>query len=112
MKLNIQLFGKKAEKEIEQAQEKEIEQEEDSADKIAELTINLDCEKEKYDDLKNKYDLLVKKYDDEHKANKRLMARINEKEEINEKIEEKIANKKAKITDLYDFKNGRLVLKK
>ena len=110
MKLNIQLFGKKVEKEIEQ--KKEIEQEEDSADKIAELTINLDCEKEKYDDLKNKYDLLVKKYDDEHKANKRLMARINEKEEINEKIEEKIANKKAKITDLYDFKNGRLVLKK
>ena len=112
MKLNIQLFGKKAEKEIEQEKEKEIEQEEDSADKIAELTINLDCEKEKYDDLKNKYDLLVKKYDDEHKANKRLMARINEKEEINEKIEEKIANKKAKITDLYDFKSGRLVLKK
>ena len=111
MKLNIQLFGKKAEKEIEQ--EKEIEkEEEDSANKIAELTINLDCEKEKYDDLKNKYDLLVKKYDDEHRANKRLMARINEKEEINEKIEEKIANKKAKITDLYDFKNGRLVLKK
>ena len=71
-----------------------------------------DCEKEKYVDLKNKYDLLVKKYDDEHRANKRLMARINEKEEINEKIEEKIANKKAKITDLYDFKNGRLVLKK
>ena len=55
---------------------------------------------------------IVKKYDDEHRANKRLMARINEKEEINEKIEEKIANKKAKITDLYDFKNGRLVLKK
>lgn len=108
MKLNIQLFGKKAEKEIEQEQEKEIEQEEDSADKIAELTINLDCEREKYEDLKNKYDLLVKKYDDEHKANKRLMTRINEKEEINEKID----NKKAKITDLYDFKNGRLVLKK
>ena len=102
---------KKAEKEIEQ--EKDIEQEEeDSADKIAELTINLDCEKEKYDDLKNKYDLLVKKYDDEHRANKRLMANKKKKEEINEKIEEKIANKKAKITDLYDFKNGRLVLKK
>ena len=112
MKLNIQLFGKKAEKEIEQEQEKEIEQEEDSADKIAELTINLDCEKEKYDDLKNKYDLLVKKYDDEHKANKRLMSRINEREEAVEKIEEKIANKRAKITDLYDFKSGRLVLKK
>ena len=104
MKLNIQLFGKKA--------EKEIEQEEDSADKIAELTINLDYEKEKYEDLKNKYDLLVKKYDDEHKANKRLMNRINEREEVAEKIVEKENNKKAKITDLYDFKNGRLVLKK
>lgn len=109
MKLNIQLFAKKTEeKEI----EKELEQEEENqADKIAELTVDLDLEKERSSELQKQLDIYKKKYDDEHKANLRLISRINDKEDYKEKNEAEKAIKMAKITDLYDYKSGCLVLK-
>ena len=109
MKLNIQKFAKIKENENGNLTENE---ELNSADKIAELTIDLDLEKEKNEKLQKDFEELTKKYDDEHKANIRLMNRINERDERNE--EKEIKNKesqKAKITDLYDFKSGKLVLK-
>lgn len=107
MKLNIQLFAK-----IKENENETINEDLNSADKIAELTIDLDLEKEKNEKLQKDFEELTKKYDDEHKANIRLMNRINERDERNEEREiKKQENQKAKITDLYDFKSGKLVLK-
>lgn len=97
---------KKIENEIETTEESE-----NNVDKIAELTIDLDLEREKRNELETKLTELQKKYDDEHKANMRLMDRINAKEDKEEKHEESKKQTPLKITELYDFKSGKLVLK-
>ena len=111
MVLDIQIFAKTKEN---GSDEKEKEQEEiNQADKIAELTIDLDLQKEKYTDIERKYNELQKKYEDEHKANIRLMDRISKREEEKEEKEmQDHKSKNASILDLYDFSSGKLKLKK
>ena len=110
MTLNIQLFAKAKGNDTE---EKEKEPEEvNQADRIAELTINLDLEIEKKEELEQKLSELQKKYDDEHKANMRLMDRISKREELKEKEIEDHKSKNASILDLYDFSSGKLTIKR
>lgn len=112
MTLNIQLFAKTKGNDADE-KEKEQEQEEiNQADKIAELTIDLDLQKEKYSDIEKKYNELQKRYDDEHKANMRLMDRISKREEENERLEQDHKSKNASILDCYDFTSGKLTFKR
>lgn len=102
MKLNIQLFAEDENKENEL-----------SAEKFAEMMITVDSLKETVESLKKDNEEKTKKYEDEHKANIRLMNRINEREDIqNTEENKKEENKKVKITDYYDFTHNRLVLPK
>lgn len=94
-------------------QEKEVEEVEvNQADTIAELTINLDLEREKKEELEKRLNELQKRYDDEHKANMRLMDRISNRQDSEEKQELDHKNKNASILDYYDFSSGRLTIKR
>lgn len=96
-------------KKIEEEKEEIIE--ENSADKIAELTISLDLEREKKEEIESKLNELQKKYEDEHKANIRLMERISKREEMEEIKENETKNRNATILDMYDFSSGKLTMK-
>lgn len=99
MKLNIQLFAEGENKENEL-----------TAEKFAEMMITVDSLKETVESLKKDNEEKTKKYEDEHKANIRLMNRINEREEKQEKEEKKEENKKVKLTDFYDYEHHRVKL--
>lgn len=97
---------------VKEAEQEEVKEELDYAEKIADLTIQIDKLKEDLATSKNNYDELESKFNDEHKANIRLMSRISEREESRNIEETKEKAKPVKITDFYNFKNGRLELKK
>ena len=88
------------------------ENEESDIEKVADLTIEVDTLKDKIKELEEENELYKKKYEDEHKATKRLMQRITDKEDIEKENLSKKTNAPTKLTDLYDFKNGRLDLSK
>lgn len=82
-----------------------------TADEIADLSINLDIEKTAKEEALKELDDSNKKNEDLTKANARLMKRISEKVEKEDKDEEVSSNKKVKLSDLYNFSKGRLELK-
>lgn len=84
---------------------------EPTADEMADLSINLDIEKTAKDEALKEVANLQKKNDDLVKANSRLMKRVSEKADIEDKKEEAQV-KNTKLSDMYDFSKGRLVLKK
>lgn len=89
----------------------ETETEESDIEKVADLTIEVDTLKDKIKDLEEENANFKKKYEEEHKANKRLMQRITDKDDKDE--EEKIkTNLPNKLSEMYDFKNGRLDMNK
>lgn len=105
-------MAKKQVKEIESETTEELETEESNIEKVADLTIEVDTLKDKIKDLEEENASFKKKYEDEHKANKRLMQRITDKTDKETEEENKKVSGPTKLTDLYDFKNGRLDLSK
>lgn len=89
-------------------EEETTENEESDIEKVADLTIEVDTLKDKIKDLEEENKNYKKKYEDEHKANKRLMQRISDKED--KETEEQVKREKlpTKLSELYDFKNGRI----
>lgn len=86
-------------------------EEESCIEQIADLTIEADRLKEELAKASEERDQLKKKYEDEHKANIRLMTRISDKEDKDqEEITKKVISS-AKLSDLYDFNAGRIILK-
>lgn len=102
---------KKQIKTVDVETDEELETEESDIEKVADLTIEVDTLKDKIKDLEEENQNYKKKYEDEHKANKRLMQRINDKED-KETEEKEQKNLPSKLSELYDFKNGRLDLSK
>ena len=98
--------------EVETEEVEEVETEESTIEKVADLTIEVDTLKDKIKDLEEENTNIKKKYEDEHKANKRLMQRITDKEDIEIEETKKQNNLPKKLSELYDFKNGRLDLSK
>lgn len=103
---------KKINKEEEIEKETKENEEESEIEKVADLTIEVDTLKDKIKELEEENVLYKKKYEDEHKATKRLMQRITDKEDIERENLSNKTNAPTKLTDLYDFKNGRLDLSK
>lgn len=86
-------------------------EEENYAEKVADLTIEIDSLKDKIENLESENKNYKTKYEDEHKANIRLMNRINDREEKIELEEKKVQKQYAKLSDIYNFKNGHIELK-
>ena len=90
----------------------DVEVKEVTAEDMANLTVDLDIEKQAKETALEEAAKLQKQLDDLTKANARLMKRISEKDLQEEKTIEKEKGVPAKITDFYDFSKGRLVIKK
>lgn len=90
----------------------DLDEEESPIEKVADLTIENDNLKDKIKDLEEELSNIKNKYEDEHKANKRLMQRITDKEDVEYEKNKRKENLPSKLSELYDFKNGRLDLSK
>ena len=105
-------MAKKQLKEEVTLEDVEIESEESNIEKVADLTIEVDTLRDKIKDLEEENANFKKKYEEEHKANKRLMQRITDKEDKEIEEEKKKTDLPNRLSELYDFKNGRLDLSK
>lgn len=93
-------------------EKEELDDEESNIEKVADLTIENDNLKDKIKDLEEELSSMKNKYEDEHKANKRLMQRITDKEDVEYEKNKRKENLPSKLSELYDFKNGRIDLNK
>ena len=110
MKLNIQLFASKKEAD----EEKEVKQEEEQenyAEQVAVLNIKIDELSENIKKLDKEKKELESKNKDLNSANLRLMDRLYERAEKEDKKLKTEKEKPVKLSDYYDFKNGRLSFK-
>lgn len=96
------------------ATKKELETEikEVTSEDLANLTVDLDIEKQAKEEAIAETVKLQKQLEDLAKANARLMKRISDKDIQEEKTAEKDKSTPVKITDFYDFSKGKLIIKK